>query len=305
MSNNKDQIKGRLENEVIYKAIDNKKQEVKDNVKKNTLPRRSARAFALMAAAISSLTISLPASAELSPALDRFSVSAGVFRTEPKLNLSLHTQYGTLQSGDIGLGMETMPRVKADIMIFDSQGLSFDYYQYSQAYTGAIANNTNILGTELTTVGNARLDIKLDFAKLEYKWWFGSDNTVLGLGAGAGYYKVSMIANATASINSSTAEANGEYIEDAIAPLLGIGVRHAINPDLRLFADASGMRRVGGKIHGDIYNAAVGVEWFPLQNVGVVLDYSMSQIELTREDTIDTNLILKHQGPSAYVKVRF
>jgi hypothetical protein len=30
---------------------------------------------------------------------------------------------------------------------------------------------------------------------------------------------------------------------DAFAPLLEIGVRHAITPDLRLFADASGLRK--------------------------------------------------------------
>lgn len=325
MSINKDQVKVRLEEakgkvkEVVGKVVSNKDIEVKGSIQKNvgavqasvgdakkyTLPRRGARILALMAASVSSLMISMPASAELSPALDRISISAGAFRADPKFNSSLYTQYGNLQSGDIGLGMETMPRVKADIMIFDSQGLSFDYYQYNRGYTGVIANNTNANGTALTTVGNARFDIKLDFAKLEYKWWFGSGNTVIGLGAGAAYYKISLNANATASINSSTAETNAEYIDDALAPLLGVSVRHAINPDLRLFADASGVKHSQGQTHGDIYNAAVGVEWFPIKNVGVVLDYSMSQFDLIREDAIDVNLKLKLQGPSAFVKVRF
>lgn len=323
MSINKDQVKGRLEEakgkvkEVVGKVVGNKDLEVKGNIQKNvgavqasvgdakedTLPRRGARILALMAASVSSLMISMPASAELSPALDRISISAGAFRADPKFNASLYTPYGNLQSGDIGLGMETMPRVKADIMIFDSQGLSFDYYQYKSGYTGAIANNTNVTG--LTTVGNARFDIKLDFAKLEYKWWFGSGNTVIGLGAGAAYYKVSLNANATASIGTTTAETNAEYSDDALAPLLGIGVRHAISPDLRLFADASGVKQSRSRWNGEIYNAAVGVEWFPIKNVGVVFDYSMSQFDLTRHDAIDVNFKLKLQGPSAFVKVRF
>lgn len=325
MSINKDQVKARLEEakgkvkEVVGKVVGNKDIEVKGNIQKNVgtvqgsvgdakkdaLPRRGARILALMVASGSSLMISMPALAELSPALDRITISAGAFRADPKFNASLNTPYGNLQSGDIRLGMETMPRVKADIMIFDSQGLSFDYYQYKRGYTGAIANNTNFNGTALTTVGNARFDIKLDFAKLEYKWWFGSGNTVLGLGAGAAYYKISLNANATASINSSTAETNAEYIDDALAPLLGIGVRHAISPDLRFFADASGVKHTRDQMHGEIYNAAVGVEWFPIKNVGVVLDYSMSQFNLTREDAIDVNLKLKLQGPSAFVKARF
>ena len=212
MNINKDQVKGRLEEtkgkvkEVVGKVVGNNDLEVKGNIQKNvgavqasvgdakedTLPRRGARILALMAASGSSLMISMPASAELSPALDRISISAGVFKADPKFNAGLNTQYGNLQSGDIGLGEETMPRIKADIMIFDSQGLSFDYYQYKRGYTGSIANNTNVLGTTFTTVGNANLDINLDFTKLEYRWWFGSGDTVMGLGAGAAYYNISM-----------------------------------------------------------------------------------------------------------------
>ena len=325
MSINKDQGEGRLkeakgmELEVVGKVEGNKDLEAKDNIQKNvgaakasvgdakedTLTRRGARILALIAASGSSLLISMPASAELSPALDRISISAGAFRADPKFNASLITPYGTLQSGDIGLGMETMPRVKADIMIFDSQGLSFDYYQHKRVYTGAIANNTNVMGAALTTVGNANLDIKLDFAKLEYRWWFGSGNTVIGLGAGAAYYKISLNANATASINSASASINDEYSDDAVAPEMGIGFRHAISPDLRLIADASGMKQSRGRWNGNIYNAAVGVEWFPIKSAGVVFDYSTSQVDLTRHDAIDVNFKLKLQGPSAFVKVRF
>jgi uncharacterized protein YjbJ (UPF0337 family) len=325
MSINKDQVKGRLEEakgkvkELVGKVVGNKDLEVKGNIQKNvgavqasagdakedTLPPRGARILAIMAASGSSLMISMPASAELSPALDRASFSVGVYRADPKFNASLNTPYGNLQSGDIGLGMKTMPRVKADIMIFDSQGLSFDYYQYKRGYTGAMANNTNVNGTALTTVGNASLNIKLDFAKLDYKWWFGTGNTVIGLGAGAAYYMVSLNANATASINNATAGINAEYSNDAVAPLLEIGVRHAISPDLRLFADASGVKHSQGRLNGEIYNAAAGLEWFPIKNVGVVFDYSMSQFDLTRSDAIDVNLQLKLHGPSAFVKVRF
>jgi len=258
-----------------------------------------------MAACGASLMMSMPAWAELSPALDRISISVGAFRADPTFSTSLNTQYGNLQSGDIAIGMETMPRIKADLMIFDSQGLSFDYFQYKRGYTGTIANNSNINGNALTTVGNATFDMKFDFAKLEYRWWFGSGNTVVGLGAGAAYYKATLNATATASVNNSTAAINAEYIDDAVAPLLGIGLHHAINPDLRLFADVSGMRKLGGQMHGEVYNAAVGVEWFPIKNIGLVLDYSMSRFDLTRDDVVDVNFKLKLQGPSAFVKVRF
>ena len=270
-----------------------------------TRSHRGIRTAALIAASSASLLMATPVLAELSPALDRVSVSVGVFHADPKIDASLITPYGTLNTGDIAMGKETLPRIKADLMLFDSQGLSLDYYQYKHNYTGAVANNINVLGSRLTTTGQANLDFKMDFAKLSYKWWLGSGNTVLGLGAGAAYYKIDMSANATASINNSTASTSGAYSDDAVAPLLEIALRHAVNPELRFFAKGAGVKKSGGRMHGDIYNTAVGLEWFPSKNVGVVLDYSMSQIDITRDATYETNLKFKVQGPSTFVKVRY
>jgi hypothetical protein len=270
-----------------------------------TLTHPGARTFTFIAVAGAGLLLSLPASAELSPALDRASISVGAFLADPTFNASLNTPYGRLQSGDISLGEEAMPRIKADIILFDSQGLSLDYYQYKRGYSGAFANNKNFGGTEVTTVGNANFDVKLDFGKLAYKWWFGSGNTVVGVGAGAAYFKISTNANATAALNNNSASVSDSYSDDAVAPLLEVGVRHAISPDFRLFADASGVKKTGGTLNGEIYNAAVGVEWFPAKNVGVVLDYSMNQIDLRRDDGLAENFKVKFQGPSASVKVRF
>ncbi len=325
MDINKNQLKGQFSaakgkvNTHLTTLVGDNKFEVKVNIQnnvgavcaslgdvnENSRSRCAANLFALMAVAGASLMMSMPAFAELSPALDRVSLTAGVFRADPKFNAGLNTQYGNLQSGDIGLGMETMPRVKADLVIFDSQGLSFDYYQYKRGYAGSVANNTQVLGTTLTTVGSANLNLKLDFMKLESKWWFGGGDTVLGLGAGAAYYTIGLNANATASINNATASISSGYSNDALAPLLGIGVRHAISPDLRLFADASGVKQLQGRLSGEIYNAAIGGEWFPVKNVGVVLDYSMSQFDLVRHGSLDVNFKLKLQGPSASIKARF
>ena len=51
--------------------------------------------------------------------------------------------------------------------------------------------------------------------------------------------------------------------------------------------------------------AAIGFEWFPIQHVGVVLDYSVSSIDLMRDGRSDTRLQAKPKGPSTFVKVRF
>jgi len=272
---------------------------------KNTLRTRGVRVLALTAALGASSLISMPALAELSPALDRISISAGAFSADPTFVTTLNSKYGNFQSSGMGLGKETMPRVKADIMIFDSQGISFDYYQYKHDYGGATAHTVDVFGSAVTTATNANLGLQLDFAKLAYKWWFGSGNTVLGLGAGAAYYKVSLNGNVGLSINNAATGLDYGYSDDAVAALLEIGVRHAISPDLRLYANASGTKKSDGNLRGVISNVAVGVEWFPIKNVGVVLDYGIHQIDLTRDDVINVNINSKLEGPSAFIKVRF
>ncbi|MFM9926638.1 hypothetical protein VLK31_26885 [Variovorax sp. H27-G14] len=253
------------------------------------------------------LLAAAPALADPSPALDRFSFSVGAFNADPKFNASVGTPYGPLQSGDIKPGRVTMPRVTADVLLGDSQGISFDYYQYKRDYTGNVANTTSFgnFGT-LNTFGNASVNTKLDFAKLSYKWWIGSGNTVLGLGAGAAYYRATLGTSALASVNGQVGTLSNSASDNAIAPLLEIGVRHAITPDLRLFADASGVWKNGGSFHGSIYNASAGVEWFPVKNIGLVLSYGVTNIDLTRDaGAADARLKVRLQGPSAFLKARF
>jgi hypothetical protein len=253
------------------------------------------------------LLAATPALADPSPALDRFSFSVGAFNADPKFNALVSTPYGALQSGDIKPGRVTMPRVTADVLLGDSQGISFDYYQYKRDYSGGVANSTSLgnFGT-LNTFGNATVNTKLDFAKLSYKWWIGSGNTVLGLGAGAAYYRATLGVTALAAVNGQVGTLSDSSSDNAVAPLLEIGVRHAISPDLRLFADASGVWKSSGRFHGNIYNASAGVEWFPVKNVGLVLAYGVTNIDLTRSaDFGDARLKVRLQGPSAFLKARF
>lgn len=235
--------------------------------------------------------------AEPSPALDRISISAGAFQADPRFNASLAGDANRVDTGDIKPGKVTMPRVTADVLIGDSHGLSFDYYHFRRGYD-AQAGSGNLSA-------DARMDLGLDFAKLGYKWWLGSGNTVLGLGAGAAYYRIDINGRAAIGAGGIASSYRGSGTEDAFAPMLEVGVRHAINPDLRLFADASGVWKDGGELHGSIYNAALGVEWFPVKNLGVVLSYGLTDIDLTREGSADARLKVRLQGPSAFVKLRF
>lgn len=254
------------------------------------------------------LLVALPALAQPSPALDRFSFSAGVFGAETKMGAGVNTPYGRLDTGDVDTGRATMPRIQADILIGDSHGLSLDYFRLKRDYAAGFGNNFAIGPAAINTVGNLDLDFKLDFGKVAYKWWIGSGNTVLGLGAGLAYYRVGLDTNAIIGANGLVTSFSQRDSDDAIAPLLEVAVRHAINPDLRLFAEASGVRKTGSGLHGSIYNLAAGVEWFPATNVGIVLSYNVTDIDLKRGfdgGTSAARLRTKLHGPSAFLKVRF
>ena len=268
------------------------------------LPRRAGRALKMAGLGALALLGGV-ALAQPSPALDRASFSIGAFHADPTFNAAVNTNFGRLDSGDSKSSSVTMPRIKADVLLFDSQGLSFDYYQFKRGYGDSLASNFNIGSGTVTTTGTANLDVKVDFAKLAYKWWLGSGNTVLGLGLGAAYYRVGLDLNATAAVTGGgTGSIRQSDSDDAVAPLVEVGLRHAISPDLRLFADASGVKKTGSNVRGEIYNAAVGVEWFPMKNVGVVLDYGLTDIDL-RRDSNNARFRVKLKGPSAFLKVRF
>lgn len=246
--------------------------------------------------------------AEPSPALDRFSFSVGAYNADPKFSASITSPYtGTLRTRDLEPGRVTMPRITADMLIGDSHGISFDYYRYKRDYFGSAAGTESFGGFgSVSALGNANINTKLEFAKLSYKWWLGSGNTVFGLGAGAAYYRIESSANALVAVNGRVGTINEGGSDDAIAPMLELGVRHAITPDLRLFADLSGVRKGGGRLSGNIYNASAGVEWFPIKNVGVVLAYGATEIDLERHNrTTDTRLKVRMHGPSAFIKARF
>jgi hypothetical protein len=270
----------------------------------------SLRSCVLAAAAGAGFAMSTGAFAQVSPALDRFSFSVGAYDAKPTFNAAVNTPYGRLDSGDFEGSRVTMPRISADLLIGDSQGLSLDYYRFKRDYGTGFANSFAVgpFGT-VTALGNVNLQTKLEFAKVAYKWWIGSGNTVFGLGAGVAYYKATLDTSAFAGINGATATFSQHDSDDAFAPLLELGVRHAITPDLRLFADLSGVRKGGSKLHGHIYNAALGVEWFPVRNVGVVLSYGASEIDLRHDfgtgGTTTGQLKVKLHGPSAFLKARF
>jgi hypothetical protein len=253
---------------------------------------------------------SVPALADPSPALDRVSISVGAFHAEPTFNAGVVTPYGNIDTPEHKNSDVTMPRVRADILLFDSQGISFDYYRYHRSYDFNVAGGSTIGGEPVTGSADFNANVKIDLARLSYKWWLGSGNDVFGIGLGGAYYRadISGSINGTVSTPSQTFAdgASDRYTDDAVAPLIELAWRHAFSQDLRMYVEASGVKKNGGNLQGHIYNGNVGLEWFPWKNLGLVADYGVSRVKLEHDNSSGTDdLDIRFRGPSLFIKARF
>lgn len=283
----------------------------------SSLRKHSSRgaAFGLLAlGACSGAAWAQGAPEAMSPALDRMSISVGAFSAKPKIGAGIGNGVAYYDTGSYETSRKTMPRVSGEFLLGRNHGISFDAFQYSSNFDQAVGGTYSSGPFSATAVGGVNLDFSLDVARLGYRYWFGSGNTVVGLGAGLGYYRVKMETTAFGAANASLTGLgftgwNDYYSrsdsDDAVAPMLEVGVRHAFSPDLRVFFDGSGIHKGGGGVHGSIYNAQLGVEWFPVRHVGVTLAYAVTDVDLKREESGLQRARLKFQGPVLGVKARF
>jgi hypothetical protein len=256
--------------------------------------------------AVAAGAVSTAAWADPLPVLDRASISVGGFYVDPTFSLGVNTPYGRTDSGNINTDHATLGRVRAELLLFDHQGLSFDYYRYDNDFNAAIARTATVGGATVTGDASATANLTVDLAKLAYKWWIGSGSSAFGVGLGAAYYRANVNYVASGSLNGVPGSAAGSSEADAVAPLLELGWRMTVSDNVRVYAEASGIKKNGGNLNGHIYNGAVGVEWFPFKNIGIQADYGISKILLRRDvASSDADLSIRLVGPSVYLKARF
>ena len=66
------------------------------------------------------------------------------------------------------------------------------------------------------------------------------------------------------------------------------------------------MKKNGGPLSGHLYDARIGVEWFPWHNVGLGAEYGTTRIRLHRDaELYDADLDINLDGPSLFARFRF
>ncbi len=247
-----------------------------------------------------------------SPALDNISLWVGGYYTSNDTNIGAKTPILN-SSGNVNLENDldfkkhkTVPRARLDFLIGEHQGFTFDYYEVNRSQSKTLDESIDFLGQPIDATALVKGDLKFTFGSAAYKWWFGTGDDVFGVGLGAAYYKVHASIYGDVTVNGNSVSEGSSTNTSAWAPNLQIGWRHAFNDQWRMYFNASGVKKNGGTLNGHIFDAALGVEWFPWQNVGFGAEYAYTKIKLNQDKRqYDLDLDMKLNGPAAYVRFRF
>lgn len=245
--------------------------------------------------------------AEQSPALDRISVWIGGSNLETKADLDVtHAAVGSLDKLDLARGNQSVAHARLDLLVFDSQGFSFDYYTLGRSKQRSHSGSFEYDGDIYDLDAGLHSDFDVSLGSAAYHWWFGSDRDVFGVGVGAAFYRAKVQLDGSATVNGQPVAAAAHWSGTAIAPTLTLAYKHAFSDSLRLYVDAGGVKKNGGSLSGHLYDIRAGVEWFPLSNVGLALEYGKTEVSLYRERiSSSAALDIDFHGPSLFARFRF
>ena len=196
--------------------------------------------------------------------------------------------------------------MRLNLLIGASQGFSFDYFSVNRSRGQVLEHAFSHGGSDYAALATIHGKLDFDFGSAAYCWWFGHGHNVFGLGLGGAWYRVRARIGGSAAVNGvPVGEASASTSARAWAPGLQLGWRHAFNDHWRMYADASGVKKNGGRLYGHIYNVGLGMAWYPWPNLGFGAAYDYTRIKLNqhRRD-YDDSLHMRLKGPSLFVKLR-
>lgn len=241
-----------------------------------------------------------------SPALDRASLWIGGYRADTGLRLDAQRDGIGSSRVDFAGDHETIARARLDLLVGEHQGLTFDGYALDHSDSTRLTRAFAFDGVDFDVDASLRSEAEFTAATAAWHWWLGADQDVFGVGLGAAWYRLEVALAGTATVDGSHVAATAAFDERAVAPLLTLGYKHAFSDSLRVYAQASGIRKGGGTLSGHIHDARVGVEWFPWRQVGFGAEYGLTQIRLERDGhRYAAGLDIDLEGPALFARIRF
>lgn len=266
------------------------------------MPHMSRRTKSMLLAALS-LTPGVAAAVE---PVDTFSASIGGYVT--RFDTRIRADGELIDGTTIDLGRD-LGLDKNDTIGFASVSWRpFERHEFGLSY---FSNDTeadkrlerDIVFDDSVYRASATVHGRYDLDSVEayYTWWgFLSENWALGPRVGLTWYQIELGVELELGVDGEPVGSGG--LEDSVsadlpAPTLGASWRWTPAEDWRLLVDAGWLSTEINDIDGTIVYGRFAVEWHPWQRMGLVLDYTLSDIQAQTERRLYTGrLEMRNSG---------
>lgn len=266
------------------------------------MPYASRRTKCMLLAAFSLL----PGAASAVEPLDTFSVSIGgyVTRFDTRVRADGASFDGTPidLSRDLGLDKDDLiGYLGVTWRPFERHEVGLLYFQNGVDSEKRLERDIVFEDHLYQASATVRGHYDVDAVEAYYTWWgFSEEKWALGPRVGLTWYRIELGIELEADINGQPVGSGG--LEDAVsadlpAPTLGAAWRWTPAEDWRIVADAGWFSTEINGIDGDVTYVRTGLEWFPRDRIGVLLDYTLSNINArTDRNAFTGHLELRNSG---------
>ena len=264
---------------------------------------------------LAAVLVSVPSLSQAVEPLDVFSFRIGGFvnRFDTRLQADGELQAGTAVDLERDLNMDpdhALAFVALTWRPFQRHELGLSYFRESNDSIWTLERDIVVDGTlyEATTTVEAAYD--LDAYETYYVWWgVARHDWALGPRVGLIWYELDFDVRMTLDANGDPVGQGGAQTEigaDLPAPAIGLSWRWTPARKWRVLAEAGYFSAHAGEVDADVVYGRAGVEWFPTERFGLMLDYSLSDVDMDSEKRgFHGRLNPKHSGHRLGLVYRF
>lgn len=255
---------------------------------------------------------------EISP-IDRFYVSAGVYKSGNDVKLRWQPSSGTIPGSHVDLKRNLGIDTDGTDPFFEIGGSfghgkkghrhKFEAFHYRyDGKSSLLLDGDYTIGDDIYVEGadfEGDLDVKM--TGLSYTWFFHNRNgNALGAGLGAIRYDVSATFGAAAIVNEQIETVQGAMSEAAWVPQIHAEYAKSLSKHWRIGLDASYIKKSGGSVEGKAIDVGAKVDYMPWDHFGVSLRYNYNDVELDfKKSRFSGDVDIKTRGPQLMATYRF
>lgn len=229
----------------------------------------------------------LPAHAQDLTPLDHFSVRVGgyVSTWDTDFRANGTTQRGTEIDLNRDLGLDdnnTIGYIAVTWRPWEDHEFGFAYYTNDADSTRTIQRDITFQDQTYLATSTLATDVGIDAYEGTYNWWVVQhDSWALGPRLGLIWYKFDVSIALVRDVNGQAAvNSRRETVSaDLPSPTIGGSWRWVPADQWRISADAGYFAADIENVDADVLFARAGVEWFPWEQAGFSLDYTLSNVD--------------------------